>query len=233
VERASDDIGRVTDYLTEELGLPREQARARAGALVGMMNAPRNATEWVRSHWWTFALRGVLAIVFGILFFVAPGPALAALVFLFGFWAFVDGSVAFVSAISSRHSWQLALAGVIGIAVGILTFFRPGVTALGLYFVVAVWSLARGVLEIAMAGRLRFRTGVSGWLVAGGITSLLFGVLMIILPEAGALALAWLIGLYGLIIGIALISLAVRVRSIGRRAEQPRVPVRGPELQPT
>ena len=166
-------------------------------------------------NWWLLLLRGVLSLMFGVLAILHPLAALTALVVLFGIWALVDGVSAIALVISGWRSWQLALVGIVGIGAALLTFFRPGLTAIGLYGAVAVWAIARGLLEIALAIKLRRQVEGELWLVLGGISSLLFGGLMIALPMVGMLALAWLIGFYALLFGGIMIALALRLRRVG------------------
>lgn len=188
------------------------------------------AARAMASNWWLLALRGALAIIFGILTLVEPIAALTAIVFVFGVWAFIDGINALAVSITGWRSWQLLLGGLVGIAVGLFTFFRPGITAVGLYAAVAAWAIARGILEIAVAIELRKEIEGELWLVLAGIASIVFGVLMILLPVAGVLAIAWLIGVYALLFGCLMVALSLRVRRILH--EHPRVPTIGATPQP-
>ncbi len=166
--------------------------------------------------WWLLVIRGLLALLFGILALAHPLAALAALVIVFGVWAFVDGVSALALFLGGWRSWQLFIVGLIGIGVGVITFFRPGATAFGLYAAVAAWAIARGILELAVAIRLRRQIEGELWLILGGISSLVFGVLMIVLPMAGVLALAWLLGIYAIVFGALMIALGVRVHRVVR-----------------
>jgi uncharacterized membrane protein HdeD (DUF308 family) len=169
-------------------------------------------------RWWLFALRGVAAIIFGILAIMLPGITLATLIILFGAYAFVDGIFAVIHAIGggdeSESMWLLLLEGLLGIGVGLITFFEPGLTAVALLFYIAAWNLATGVLEIA--GALRLRKQVSGefWLLVGGLCSIVFAVILMARPAAGALALIWVIGIYAVLFGISLLALAFRLRGV-------------------
>jgi uncharacterized membrane protein HdeD (DUF308 family) len=169
-------------------------------------------------YWWVLLLRGLVGVLFGILFLVSPGPALAALVLVFGAWALVDGILALASALSGRRGWDAALEGALGIAIGILTFARPGTTAIMLYTFIAVWALVTGVLRILAAIRLRREIEGEIWLALSGVSSIAFGVLMLALPLAGVLALAWLIGVYAIVLGGLLIGLSLQMRSLGTPA---------------
>lgn len=227
---------RLSDYLRRDRGTSPEEARRRADEIVTLLGggaamalAPIGA---LAAHWWLFALRGVLAIVFGVLALVQPLAALAAFVLVFGVWAFIDGIDALALALSGWRSWQLVLAGLVGVAAGLFTFFRPGITAFALYAAVAAWAIARGILEIVVAIELRKQIRGEFWLVAAGIASVLFGVLMIVLPVAGVLALAWLIGVYALSFGILMVGLAMRLRQRHRRAEREPTRIGMPTIQP-
>ena len=171
--------------------------------------------------WGLLALRGALAVLFGVLALVQPLAALAAIVILFGVWAFVDGVSALALFFGGWRSWQLVFVGLLGIGCGIVTFFRPGITAIGLYAVAATWAIMRGILEITLAIRLRRQIRGESWLILGGICSILFGVLLIALPLAGLLALAWLIGFYALLFGAIMIGLSVRVYRVQHHPAPP------------
>src|SRR4051812_29572050 len=157
-------------------------------------------------HWWVFALRGIAAILFGILAFAWPGMTLTILVLLWGAYALVDGVLALVSAFRARQDqrWSLLFEGVVGIAAGIVTLIWPGLTALVLLYIIAAWALITGVFELIAAFRLRRVIRDEWWLVLGGVASVAFGVLMLVMPAAGALALVWLIAAYAIVFGVLL-----------------------------
>ncbi|MGD9701371.1 MAG: HdeD family acid-resistance protein [Acidimicrobiia bacterium] len=150
------------------------------------------------------ALRGVAAILFGIATLVWPDVTLWALVVLWGAYALVDGTVALTSAFTDRyllHRGWVAASGVSGIVAGAMTFVWPGITALALLFVIAAWSLVNGVSLIAIAVRERKRL-TGEWVIAlDGILSVLLGVVLIITPGAGALAITWAIGWWACLSG--------------------------------
>lgn len=177
----------------------------------------------VADHWWAFALRGVAAIVFGILAFAWPAMTLGVLVLLWGAYALVDGLLALVGAFrtSNDHRWGLLLEGIAGIGAGIVTFVWPGLSALVLLYIIAVWALITGVLEIVAAVRLRRAIHNEWWLGLSGLASVIFGIVLMIQPAAGALAVIWLIGSYAIVFGILLIALAVRLAGMGRRHPHP------------
>jgi len=168
--------------------------------------------------WWALALRGVIAIIFGILAVIWPAITLLTLVLLFGAYSFVDGVLAVIAGIASRQRsdrwWAVLLEGVAGIIIGLLTFFWPGVTALVLLYLIAAWALITGVLEIVAAIQLR-RVITNEWfMILSGVVSIIFGLLLIIFPGAGATGLVWLIGIYAIAFGVLLVILAFRLRSM-------------------
>ena len=159
-------------------------------------------------HWWTLALRGLFAVLFGIMAFVWPGITLASLVILFGAYAFVDGVFAIVAAVEHRERWwALVIEGLAGIAAGIITVVWPGITALALLYVIAFWAMATGVFEIAAAIKLRKLIEGEFLLALSGVASIAFGLLLLFRPGAGALGVVWLIGSYALVFGVLLTQL--------------------------
>lgn len=165
-------------------------------------------------RWWALALRGLVAILFGLLAFFIPGITLISLVLLFGFYAILDGIFDIVCAIRAPgHLWPLCVEGIVGIVAGILTFLWPGITAMVLLYLIAFWSLFTGVLEIMAGIRLRAVITNELLLILMGVVSILFGMLIIIFPGAGALAIIFWIGAYAVVFGIMLTTLAFRLRS--------------------
>jgi uncharacterized membrane protein HdeD (DUF308 family) len=175
------------------------------------------------SHrWWMLALRGLVAIIFGVLAFVLPGMTLLTLVFLFGAYAIVNGVLALVQAFSAPKGYPrfgaLIFTGLISLAAGVLAFIWPGITALSLVLLIAAWAIVNGVFEIATAIRLR-RVMRHEWLLAlAGVLSVVLGVIMLLRPGVGALALVWWIGAFALTFGVLLVALAFRLRRAGTAA---------------
>ena len=169
-------------------------------------------------NWWVFVLRGVLAILFGIVAWVWPGLTVSALVILFGAYAFVNGIFAVFAGIASfgenRRWWAELLVGIAGIILGILTFFWPGVTALALLYLIAAWAIVSGVFEIGAAIELRKAIDNEWLLGIGGVVSVIFGLILIFFPGSGAISLVWVIGIYAIIFGVLLIALGFRLRNV-------------------
>jgi uncharacterized membrane protein HdeD (DUF308 family) len=154
--------------------------------------------------------------VFGVLTWLLPGISLAVLVLLFGAFVLVDGILGVWLAIDGRKEyedwWVLLIWGLVGIGAGILTYMAPGITELVLMFFIAAWAMTTGVLEIVAAIRLRREIKGEWMLILGGLVSVMFGLLLMAQPGAGALALMWLIGIYAVIFGIVLVILAFKTR---------------------
>ena len=167
-------------------------------------------------NWWALALRGLVAIAFGLVAFILPGVTLAALVLLFSGYALVDGVLAIVAGVraAERHErWMpMLLEGVAGLLAGVLTLAWPGITAFVLLYVIGLWALVTGVFKIVSA--VRVRRHLSGELVHGlnGAISVLFGVFLLVSPGLGLLAVVWWIAAYALFRGAMLMALALRLR---------------------
>jgi uncharacterized membrane protein HdeD (DUF308 family) len=174
-------------------------------------------------YWWMILLRGAISILFGIMVFAWPGISLVSLVLLFGAFALADGFGNVVTAFGGRREhenwWVLLLAGLAGIALGVLTFLNPAVTALVLLFYIAVWAIVTGVLQIVTAIRLRKEIEGEFWLALGGVASVAFGLLLIARPGAGALTVLWLIAAYAIAYGLILVILAFKARGFAKRVE--------------
>ncbi len=167
-------------------------------------------------NWWLIALRGVVAIIFAFCTFFAPEISLTALVLLFGAYALADGAFAIAAALRGRGSnetwWLLILEGIAGIATGIAAALWPGITALALLYVIAIWAIITGGFEIAAAVRLR-KVITREWLLGiAGLASIVFGVLLLLFPGPGALAVVFWIGAYALVSGSLMIGLGMRLR---------------------
>jgi len=177
------------------------------------------STQVSRHYWWLMAIRGLLAVLFGLAAIVWPRLTLFVLVILFGAYALVDGVVAVIVSFQERKNvrqwWVVLLGGIAGIIAGVLTFVWPAITALVLLYLIAAWAIVTGILEIAAAFSRRLPIAHEWTLVLAGILSVLFGVLLAILPGVGLLSLVWLIGIYALAFGVVLIIRAFQFRTAG------------------
>jgi uncharacterized membrane protein HdeD (DUF308 family) len=168
-------------------------------------------------HWWALALRGAIAILFGLAALLRPGIALEALILLFGAYALVDGLFAVVGVFEGTRGgtprWLLFIEGIASILVGLIAFVLPGLTATLFLYLIAIWAIITGVSEIAMAIRLRRDIRGEWALIVGGAFSVLFGVILAVIgPIAGLLSLIWLIGIYAAAFGILMLITAFQVR---------------------
>jgi uncharacterized membrane protein HdeD (DUF308 family) len=174
--------------------------------------------QTLKRHWWVSVLRGVAAIIFGVIAFTHPVMAAATLVLFFGAWVLVDGIFRIVGAFGHRSGdpdwgWQLVI-GVLGIFVGLLTFHAPGVTALALVIYIAAWALMIGVTEIALAIKMRRVIKGEWFLILMGLASIIFAGLLFWNPISGAATLIWIIAWYAVIVGVLEIIFGFRLLSL-------------------
>src|SRR5262245_12183861 len=174
------------------------------------------------SKWWILLVNGLCAILFGILAFAWPGTTLFVLICIYGVYSIIDG-ISAIAMSGTRHEngkpWgRMLFVGIAGIAAGIIAFAWPGITAMVLLFVIAIWAIVRGVLEIVAAIEMR-KVIQNEWLLAlAGVASVLFGLFLMLRPGAGALAVIWVIGTFALLRGLLLVALSFRVRALGQLA---------------
>jgi uncharacterized membrane protein HdeD (DUF308 family) len=180
--------------------------------------------EYLSRYWWTLAIRGAIAVVFGLAALIWPDITLRVLVWLFGFYAVVDGLLALAALLvggrlaSGRRGW-LIVEAIAGIAAGVVAFLWPGITALVLLYLIAAWAVVTGLLELAAAVVLR-RELRGEWLLAlAGILSVAFGVLLAVRPGEGAIAIVSVIGAFAVVFGVALLVLGARLRRLRRRGD--------------
>jgi uncharacterized membrane protein HdeD (DUF308 family) len=191
-----------------------------AAELTGAMRSTESAAPTLEAdlcrNWWAIAIRGVLAILLGIVAIGLPGATMLSLVLLFAAYMLVDGAFAIIAAVRAarRHDkWGLlAFEGVVDIVTGIVAFAWPGLTVVAFVLLIAAWAIITGVLLIAAAIRLAPDHG-RWWMVLGGVASLLYGVVLLVAPLVGALVLTWWLGVYALVFGVSLIVLALRLRA--------------------
>jgi uncharacterized membrane protein HdeD (DUF308 family) len=167
-------------------------------------------------NWWALALRGGLAVLFGVAAFVVPGLTVAFLIALFGAYALIDGVLAIVAGVKAAEHHErfgsLLLRGILGIAAGLVAFILPAATAVVLTLMIGAWAIVTGVLEIVAAVHLHRAHGE--WLlIANGVLSVLFGLFLVVAPALGILTLVWIIGGYAIVFGAIMLVLAFRLRA--------------------
>lgn len=183
-------------------------------------------SQIAHEYWWMPLLRGIVAVLFGVLALFWPKIALIVLVALFGAFALLDGIAAVAISLREREVydrwWILLIEGIAGILVGIITFFWPGITALVLLYLIATWAIITGILEIIAAFAMK-RSMAMEWTVAiVGVLSIILGIILFFQPPiAGLFAVVWVIGAYALISGILLIIRAFQFRSQSPAMNQP------------
>lgn len=168
-------------------------------------------------NWWMWLIRGIAAIIFGILAWIWPGATWVAIAILFGAYAFVDGVFAIFATIRAAETgqrwWPFLIEGIVGILIAAITFYDVRITLLALYFTIAAWAFLTGIFEIVAAVQLRKHIANEIWLIVAGIASIAFGVLMLWRPLAGFLAIIWLIAAYAIVFGIMMIGFSLRLRA--------------------
>jgi uncharacterized membrane protein HdeD (DUF308 family) len=166
-------------------------------------------------HWWTIVLRGVIAVLFGIIALAAPGAVLLSLALLFGIYLVADGAIGLVGtvrAVSAHGHWGALLAeAVLNILMGLVALFIPAAAVLAFVLLMAVWALISGGLMLWAAIRLHVSHG-RWWLALGGVVSIVWGLLLAAAPLVGAVVLAWWLGIYAIFFGIALLACGWRLR---------------------
>jgi uncharacterized membrane protein HdeD (DUF308 family) len=168
------------------------------------------------ANWWLVLLRGIAGILFGILAFAWPGLTLLTLIFLYGAYALVDGACALIGVFTGRGrtapAWWLIIVGICGIAAGLIAFVYPGLTAVVLVLLIGAWAIVHGVFEIIGAIQLRKEIQNEWMLILAGAISVIFGVIIMAAPGAGALGLVWAIAAYSIVFGAMLVGFAFRLR---------------------
>ena len=172
--------------------------------------------DQIGRHWGWVALRGVVAILFGLMAMFMPAITPSALVLVWGAFALADGVLALIAGIRIRDQgrplWALIVVGLLGVGAGIATFLWPGLTALVLLYIIAFWALVAGVFQVIAAIRCRKDIRKEWFLGLSGLVSILFGAMLVMQPGAGALALVWVIGIYAVFFGILLLVFSLRLK---------------------
>ena len=176
----------------------------------------RQRLSAIAANWRVLALRGLAALIFGLVVLLWPGAILAVLTLVFGIYAIVDGGILLVPALRTSgrgaQRWLPLVEGAVGVVAGLVALLWPGLTVSGLLYVIVAWALATGILKIATT--IVLRSGVeNAWLLAGsGALSVLFGVVLSVLVGSDLPSLAPFIGVFAIVVGLALIVFAFRTR---------------------
>ena len=174
-------------------------------------------------NWWMLLLRGIIAVIFGLLCVAYPNVTLFVLKIMFGVYALVDGIFALASSISTAKRnpwWSTILEGIAGVSLGLLILIWPDITGFALLYLIGAWAVITGIFEINAAVRLRQHFANEWLLILSGAASVIFGLLILVIPRAGALAVVWWIGTYAIVFGIFYVALAIRLRRwVARQTE--------------
>ena len=173
--------------------------------------------------WWALVLRGVLAILFGILAFLNPGAAMLTLVLWLGIFLLIDGILALVSAFANwkttEDKWMIVLEGALTLFLGILIVMAPGAYSVFLVILLGIWAIFAGAMRIAMAIQVRKEIKGEGWIMAGGALAILFGVLIIAQPDIGIASLIYLIATFAILVGIVFVVIGLKMRKVGGKLQ--------------
>ena len=193
------------------------EGRREKGAYVAHPRTPSMLSA-LSENWWALAMRGLLAVLFGFAALILPLDTLEAVGRLFGAYAITEGVLVILTGIRrTRYRGVLIAEGASGIVAGMVALAWPSITALVLLYVVAIWAILSGVAQIIAAVALRREMAGEWALFLVGVLSVIFGIILTVLPGVGLLSLVWLVGLYALAVGVALIVLALRVRGLQGR----------------
>jgi uncharacterized membrane protein HdeD (DUF308 family) len=180
-------------------------------------HVPRPLLHAIAERWWLFLLKGIAAIIFGVLAFIWPGMTLLTLVLLYGIFALTDGALALIGAIRGSEyasRWWLAIVGLLGIAAGAIALLWPGISGMALLICIAIWAIATGIMQIVGAISMRHQIDDEWLLIAGGALSVIFGGLLLTRPGAGAVAVAYVIAAYAIMYGVLMVMLALRLHKL-------------------
>ena len=179
-----------------------------------------SAVRTMSEHWWVVLLRGVLAILFGLLAFAWPGLTAVILVTIWGVYALFDGIVGIIAGIKGKWT-SLVVLGLLGIAAGIVALLWPGLTAISLLWVLAIWIIVAGSMQIGAAIRLRKEVQGEWMWILSGVLMVGLGMLFFLNPGAGILSVTWLVASMAIVWGILLVLLAFKLKGLrGRMVPQ-------------
>lgn len=176
----------------------------------------RQIPDRLAEHWWAFALRGVVAVLFGITAFVVPGITLAIFLGLFAAYMAIDGGLAIIAAVRAMREhtsfWPLLLEGIADLAAAAIALLWPGITLLALVYLAGAWGIVSGAFLIVGAARIHEPMRGRWLLLLSGVFSAIWGVLLFVWPIAGLLVMTWWIGAYAIVFGVMLVAMGFRLR---------------------
>lgn len=168
-------------------------------------------------NWWALLIRGIAAVIFGVLAFLWPGITWITIAIFFGAYALVDGIFAIVATFRAAQAhqrwWPFLIEGIVGILIAAITFYDIRITITALYLTIAAWAFLTGIFELVAAVQLRKLIANEIWLIVGGIASIAFGVLMLMYPLLAAIVIIYIIAGYAIVFGFIMIGFAFRLRA--------------------
>ena len=208
------ELGRGAVY--EGVGMSQRDLTGPVGAALGQTALVAGSMAFeLAKKWWVLLIRGVLLIIIGLLAFASP----ITWVIFVGVGMLIDGMAMLMSGFSDQPSgqsrWPLIIIGVLGLLAGLIVLWNPALGGITLTYVIAAWAVVVGILEIISAIRLREEIDNEWWLILTGILAVIFGILVFTNVLAGILTIAWVFGIFAIVIGILSIVLAFRVRDFG------------------
>ncbi len=189
-------------------------------------DSPLSISELSRGIWWWVLVRGIVAVIFGVITLLSPASAILALAFVFGIYAIIDGVIAIVHAIRVRRSFPkwgwLLVQGVLSTLAGLAALILPGLVgvlgALVLLWTIVIWNVMHGVSGIYSAAGAASGSA-KAWGIVAGVLSVVFGIvlgiLLLVTPGAAILGFVWLVGVYAIAFGVMLAVIAIQVRVTG------------------
>ena len=183
-----------------------------------MQLTPGTLLHTVAKHWWLLAIRGALAILFGILAFANPVSMGMTVMWVFGFYVLLDGVLALVAGFRSKMGWMI-LHGAVGVLLGGLILAMPGLAAIVVTSFIGAWAVVHGALQVYNAWKVRKEIPNEVLLILGGLASIAFGVMVWLRPVAGALSIVTIMGIYAIVFGVTLIGASLRLRKLSKHLE--------------
>lgn len=178
----------------------------------------RFSVQTLRDNWWIPLIRGIAAILFGIIALAMPGLTAYALMIAFGAYAVVDGVMAIYLGFKRKSTdeawWAWVIDGILSILIGLMALFWTEATAVVFIIWIAAWAFVAGIMRIVAAIRLRKEIEGEWALILSGVLMIIWGILLVYTPAAGIISIAWLLGLFSVLVGIAMIMLAFRLKNL-------------------